>query len=133
MEAFLEQLKEIFKKIPKKPKFLQDLGFHSSYIGFRYFLQGHNDKPNSKFMIKLSDELGYEYIEIPIRKNGSDDHLVESITDNFLEDLQNYLEKYDSTQKPINNEGQLPSLLEVTAVDLQSNTYDDDDVNNLFK
>ncbi len=100
MEQFFERVKSLFEKIPSKPKFLKDLGFSNSYIGFRYFLQGHRSKPSSQFMEKLSSEIGYEYVQIPIKKNEDGDNIIKELTTSFEADLKNHLKKYKGDTPP---------------------------------
>ncbi len=99
MENFFEKIKELFDKVPAKSKFLADIGFNHSYTGFRYFLQGHTERPSPKFMEKLSEEMGYSYIQIPIKSDPEHQEIISNLNDTFVEDLKIYLEKYEGDSK----------------------------------
>ncbi len=94
MTTFFQGLKNLFEKIPAKTNFLKDLGFGGSYIGFRYFLQGHNEKPSDTFMKGLSDKLGYDYVSIPIKRDGSNQELIDLVEDEFTNDVKIYLSRF---------------------------------------
>ncbi len=94
MSEFFGKLKELFDKIPTKTKFLNDLGFNHSYIGFRYFLQGRIQEPSPKFMDKLSEELGYQYVRVPIKIDGSHREIIEGLQSEYQRDLEDYLKIY---------------------------------------
>jgi len=95
LTSFFKKIKDIFDDIPSKTKFLEDLQFNGSYIGFRYFLQERNDTPSDKFMDKLCDEMNYDYIKVPI-KRGQDPNIVNRLYNDFTDDLQDYVEPYSS-------------------------------------
>ncbi len=101
MTNFFKNMKDLFTDIPSKAKFLEDLGLGNSFVGFRYFLQGRNEEPSEKFMKKLCDELEYDYIQVPA-KRGESNELLDDLTDQFNQDLKQYLEKYegDPTRSP---------------------------------
>ncbi len=135
--AFLKKLKDIFNKIPSKTKFLDDIGFSNSYIGFRYFLQGRNEKPSAKFMEKICSELDYDYIRVPIKLDEQNEFL-DKLHDKFIEDLETYLEKYNDT--PIrtytkNKTGVSSVSAAVAAFEIEKEILDPDkklDVSDLF-
>ncbi len=85
----------MFDQIPSKTKFLKDLDFNNSYIGFRYFLQERNPEPSIKFMEKMCSELGYDYMRIPI-KSETDGHIIDKLQSDFTEDLKKYLKRYEN-------------------------------------
>ncbi len=109
MSKFLDKLKDLFEKIPSKTNFLRDLGFGGSYTGFRYFLQERSSSPSEKFMTKLSDELGYEYVYIPIKEEHQE--LIDTIHNDFVNDLEVYVEKYEGDTTRVYTKNQESSSL----------------------
>lgn len=95
MQEFYARLKTIFEDIPNKTKFLKDLGLNSSYSGFRYFMHGRRSEPTANLLSTISNELGYEYVQIPIRRNDDGAKLKEKLRDEFLTDLKSYSTKYE--------------------------------------
>jgi len=96
MNSFFTKLKIVFDKIPIKARFLKDLGFNISYSGFRYFMQGRKQVPSKKLMENLCDNIGYELIVIPIKKNDiKAEEIKSSLESTFFSDLDSYLKKYE--------------------------------------
>ncbi len=95
MKEFLRKMKELFEDIPAKTKFLKDVGFNHSYIGFRYFLQGRNEAPSPRFMANLSEELDYDYITIPVKRDEDHRKITDTFYNEFTSDLEVYLERYE--------------------------------------
>jgi len=92
---FFDNLKKIFYKIPVKSRFLKDLGFSSYYSGFRYFMQERANRPSKILMEVLCDNMGYEYIIMPIRKTEDEQEKKEELFQFFFDDLEEYLKKYE--------------------------------------
>ncbi len=113
MTNFFKDLKSLFEDIPTKTNFLKDLNFSNSYIGFRYFLQGHQDEPSPKFMKKMSDELGYDYVQIPIKRGEESQLILNKIETDFKEDLKLYLKKYEGDTTNPNSKKRKASVSEV--------------------
>ncbi len=138
MTKFFDGVKELFDKIPTKTKFLKDLGFNHSYIGFRYFVQGHTQEPSPNFMSKLSEELGYEYIRVPIKADGSHQEVIEGLQSEYHNDLEVYLEKYEKDNSRVytkdrNGEGSVSKV--IAAFEMEKDLLDPDkqlDVSDLF-
>ncbi len=137
MTSFFKKLRDIFDGIPSKTKFLEDLGFNGSYIGFRYFLQERNDTPSDKFMDKMCDDMGYDYIKVPI-KRGQDPNIVDVLYDDFADDLDDHLAKYaGQTQRTYtkNKSGESSVSAAVAAFETEQELLDPDkriDVSELF-
>ncbi len=131
-------MKDLFDTIPATSKFLEDLGFGSSYTGFRYFSQGHKDEPSEKFMELICDEMEYDYIKIPIKPGSTQDGLIQELEDEFIEDLKKHLEKYKNM--PIrthvkNKTGSSSVSAAVAAFENEADLLDPDkqlDVSELF-
>lgn len=94
MKLFYDKLKDIFEEIPNKTRFLKDLGLNSSYSGFRYFMHGRRAEPTSNLLSTISNELGYEYVQVPIKRDTEGSKLKEELQQNFLDDLSDYSQKY---------------------------------------
>ncbi len=96
--SFLKKLKESFEKIPTKTRFLKDLGLGNCYTGFTYFVQGRKDKPSPKLMKLITEELGYDFIQVPIKREGEHQQLKEKLENDFIDDLNEYLKKYEKDE-----------------------------------
>ncbi len=137
MTNFFKKLKDTFEDIPSKAKFLDDMDFGNSYIGFRYFLQGRKDKPSDKFMEKICDEMDYNYIRIPV-KRGEENKLLDQVHDEFNNDLKEYLKKYegDSPRTYTKNRSGVSSVsAAVAAFEVEQDILDPNkklDVSDLF-
>ena len=94
MKEFYDNLKKIFEDIPNKTKFLKDMGLNSSYSGFRYFMHGRREEPTANLLATISNELDYEYIQVPIPRGEAGEELKKELQDNFLKDLKIYSERY---------------------------------------
>ncbi len=137
MTSFFAGLKSLFEDIPAKTKFLTDLDFSNSYIGFRYFLQGHKEEPSPKFMKKLSEDLGYDYISIPIKRTAEHQAIRTKIEAEFTTDLEKLLTKYaGDTSRTYTKNKKEPSVSEViTAFQIEKDLLDTSkqlDVSDLF-
>lgn len=121
--AFFSKLKEVFDKIPIKTKFLKDLGFNNSYSGFRYFMQDRKEVPSKKLMDKLCDNMGYEYIVLPVKLDEKNQKLKQEIEEQFFNDLDEYLKQYegDTSRTYTKNYGDESSV----ASALEAFSYDD--------
>jgi hypothetical protein len=139
MDEFFNKLRELFKKIPSKAKFLKDLGFKNSYIGFRYFLQGHKDQPSDSLMEKISDRLGYEYVYIPIKNTKKNQLMLDNMLSEFYDDLELYLKNYEegNEDKIPQNNTENPSIdKELSVFEMEQpkdkKTIDNLDIEDLF-
>jgi len=94
MDSFFIKLKDIFEKIPIKARFLKDLRLNISYSGFRYFMQGRKPRPSKELLHRLCENMDYEYITIPIKKNAKGEYYKSQLIEDFFEDLDTYLKKY---------------------------------------
>lgn len=135
MTKFFEGLKSLFEAVPSKTQFLKDIGFNNSYIGFRYFLQGHNDEPSVKFMKKMCNELGYEYILLPISPEKEHQEIKNKLQSEFSEDLKKYLKQYEGSPKRTFTKRDDSVSLAVAAFDVEKELLDPKkqiDVSDLF-
>jgi hypothetical protein len=96
MTRFFSTLKVVFEDIPIKARFLKDLGFNISYSGFRYFMQGRREITSKKLLDNLCENMGYEYITIPIKINPDQQDIKHKLEDKFFVDLDTYLKKYEN-------------------------------------
>ncbi len=138
MTDFFNKLKGMFDSVPSTTKFLEDLGFNNSYIGFRYFSQGHKEEPSPKFMEKLCDELEYDYVRVPVKPGSENEQLIQDLQDEFTNDLETYLKKYDGTPTRTytkNKTGVSSVSAAVAAFEVEQELLDPDkklDVSDLF-
>jgi len=95
---FFQKLKDTFEKIPIKTKFLKDLGFNNSYSGFRYFMQDRKETPSRKLMEKLCENMDYDYVVLPVKRDENTRALQEKIEETFFNDLNEYLKAYEGDQ-----------------------------------
>ncbi len=98
MATFLEKLKESFEKIPTKTRFLKDLGLGNCYTGFTYFVQGRKDTPAPKLMKLLTEEIDYDYVLVPVKRNEAHSKLKEQLETDFINDVDAYLKKYENDE-----------------------------------
>ena len=138
MNNFFSNIKELLDEIPAKTKFLKDLDLNNSYTGFRYFMQGKKQEPSVKFMKKLCDETGYEYILLPVKPTEEHQIMKEKLQTEFRADLKDYLKKYegDSARTYTKNFGTESSISNaVVAFENEEDLLDPDkqlDVSELF-
>lgn len=134
---FLNRLKEAFEAIPIKTKFLKDLGLNNSYSGFRYFMQDRKDAPSNKLMEKLCDEMDYDYVLVPVKRDEDIQKLKEKIEDQFFEDLDKYLDRYSGDTartylKDYGHESSLATALEAFTLEEEVDSKDKIDISDLF-
>ncbi len=138
MTNFFRGLKDLFDRIPSKTKFLTDIGFNNSYIGFRYFLQGRNDKPSTKFMEQLCEEVGYDYIRVPVKPGTDQEEIRDKLYEEFTSDLEEYLKKYEGDPARTytkNKAGESSVSAAVAAFEVEQDLLDPNkqlDVSDLF-
>jgi hypothetical protein len=94
MNSFLTELREVFKKIPTKTRFLKELGLGNCYTGFTYFIQERKDKPAPKLMKLLTEKIDYEYVLLPVKNTEEHKQLRKKLEDDFIVDVEQYLEKF---------------------------------------
>jgi len=137
MNTFFSKLKVVFDKIPIKARFLKDLGFNISYSGFRYFMQGRKPTPSKKLMENLCDEMGYDLIVIPVKKDEKHQKLKDTLEDAFFVDLDKYLKKYEGDpsrtySKEFGKESSVAKALEAFTNEPTFDPNEKIDVSDLF-
>ncbi len=137
MTNFFDKMKKILEDIPSKAKLLEDLGFNNSYVGFRSFLQGKKEQPSNAFMEKICDELDYDYIQVPVKRD-EDEDFIARLQDEFHRDLEKHLKKYegDSVRTHTKNGAGISSVsAAVAAFEIEDELLDPEkkiDVSDLF-
>ena len=134
--SFFTRLKETFENIPIKTKFLKDLGFNNSYSGFRYFMQNRKGTPSMKLMNKLCNNMDYDFITIPVKRDPTSKALQAQLEDEFFKDLDKYLEQYQKDEpriytKHYGTESTVASAIEAFSEDEETKTTKID-VSDLF-
>jgi len=91
-------IREKLNALPSKLQYMKHLNLTSMYMGFRQFLKGEKVKLENKGKKNLLESLGYEFVEVPIKKNedGTYDTPEEfsKFYDQFFEDLDKSLKPF---------------------------------------
>ncbi len=117
MENFFKNIKAVFDKIPVKSKFLKDLNLLKNQTGFRYFMQGHHEEPNKKFMAILCQELGYDYTIVPIKRDEEHRTLRDKLCQDFSDDLNVFVQRYSKDEpRSGGNQDQNRSILDEATI-----------------
>lgn len=137
MTRFFTKLKVIFDEIPIKARFLKDMGFNISYSGFRYFMQGRRDTTSKKLMDNLCDNMGYEYVMIPVKLNDEQQVFKHQLEDTFFNDLNGYLKKYENDptriySKEFGKESSVAKAIEAFNTDDVFNPDEKSDFSDVF-
>ena len=138
LTSFFTRLKIVFDKIPIKAKFLKDLDFNVSYSGFRYFMQGRKNIPSDALMTSLCDNMEYELVTIPIKKNNEQQAIKEQLENQFFGDLDVYLKKYGddpvrSYVKDVSGESSVSNAIDAFSIEDVFADHDEKiDINDLF-
>jgi len=94
---FYTRLKEILLALPNKTAFLKKINISSSYLGFRYFLSGKQEKMGEKSLNAILDKLGYDLVIVPVKKTETGEldpanmEKIKDISEEFFTDLEKFI------------------------------------------